>query len=553
MTMLPIEAIHASEHNARHIASDTASDLELQTSMATLGLLQPIVVMRNGNGYTLIAGARRLAAAQALGWTDIETREVAPSDVMSDQGITAISAAENMVRAGMHPVDQWRAMIALTDHGYTLDGAAAALGLAPALARRLDHLGRMAPELIEALAWERELPATGALRVIALAPHDVQVKALAAAGKRRGIDWHTVAMRCERRRIPRALAIFDTEANGIVWDEDLFAEPGSDEQFTTTELAKFIAAQVRALEERAAASKGRIVAMGWLRDRPLRSRLPSGWRGTWEPMPKRWNKTDARRAFCCVSEEGWEFGKVETVVAVPADPIVSVASDDPSDTMPREPRPPISKATFNRLAALKTEAVRERLPLIAANKNPADMLRALLLVLSFENVALYDANNQYGSGPYRDLAHNLVDTDGHPRDVTEGDLCTIAADVIVRVVQFSGPDIPRSSGQAAEWLAQMVGATMPRCDTAEILKGVSGDMLMKLAREHGFDEKGKVSDLRARLVGHLPDWRPVDFDAPGPIAAFTDDQMSDEISDNDAAQLDPGIDRGLPTFEDEAA
>jgi hypothetical protein len=74
-------------------------------------------------------------------------------------------------------------------------------------------------------------------------------------------------------------------------------------------------------------------------------------------------------------------------------------------------------------------------------------------------------------------------------------------------------------GKAAVWLARMVGADMPRCDTEEVLKGCSKDLLIATARAHGLDDTGTTAALRARMVGKLPDWRPVGFDLAGPEVA----------------------------------
>src|SRR5215216_2586430 len=50
---------------------DTAELAELQASLATSGLLQPIILRRQGDAYELIAGERRLRAATNLGWNEI--------------------------------------------------------------------------------------------------------------------------------------------------------------------------------------------------------------------------------------------------------------------------------------------------------------------------------------------------------------------------------------------------------------------------------------------------------------------------------------------------
>ena len=107
MTTMPIDSIHESTDNARRVMSDTLSDDALRTSIDTLGMLMPILVKPNGDGYVVVAGNRRLAAARALGWDEVPVVTLLTSK--DNIHTAAMSAAENMVRAPMHPVDTWRA------------------------------------------------------------------------------------------------------------------------------------------------------------------------------------------------------------------------------------------------------------------------------------------------------------------------------------------------------------------------------------------------------------------------------------------------------------
>lgn len=60
--------IRVSKDRARKDLGDLS---ELAESMRTLGLLQPILVRPDGPGWEVVAGHRRLAAAQSLGWDQI--------------------------------------------------------------------------------------------------------------------------------------------------------------------------------------------------------------------------------------------------------------------------------------------------------------------------------------------------------------------------------------------------------------------------------------------------------------------------------------------------
>lgn len=66
---------------------------ELASSLATVGLINPIIVNENGE---LIAGERRLVAAKQLGWTDIDVRQF--KDLPREQQYL-IEIEENVKRA----------------------------------------------------------------------------------------------------------------------------------------------------------------------------------------------------------------------------------------------------------------------------------------------------------------------------------------------------------------------------------------------------------------------------------------------------------------------
>jgi len=543
-TIIPIDAI-AEADNARRIPAPSRDDEMLQASILAIGLLQPLLVTPNGgpDSYKLIAGHRRLAAVMALDWREVPVMVVGKAgDTASAPEALAMSAAENMVRMPMHPVDTWRAIGALVDQGISREGAATALGLTPRYAQRLDKLGRMAPEIIDTLAAQRELPSDALLRTIALAPAAVQQKAIAGAlkarGKREMVDWWAVARDCEVGRIPASRAIFSTAQppqGPVQWDEDLFAEPGSDEQFTTTDIKAFLAAQQAALVDQAAASKGRIL-LSTLNDRG-EIEAPAGWTLVWDRTPKRWKKDDPRKLVKAVIRRGYDIGSITERVAVPKPPARPAndtrGPDADAAAAPARERAPITKAVQGRLAALKGEALRARLPALADSGDTDDALRALLLVFAAKNVNVQTSGQLYSRHSLGHLIGKLVNQDGQMQPLSNKELCALTGEIIGHAIMFDYPDAYVSSGPAAEWIGRFLFAAseMPRCDTEEILRGFSGDKLVEIAEAHGIDSSGKVGELRKRLIGALPDWHPVSFDAPGPEP----DEPEDDEADHEAA------------------
>jgi ParB family chromosome partitioning protein len=105
----------------------TDSELaELEASIRTSGLLQPIVVRSRGGGkWELVAGERRLRAVSRLGWTDI------PAVVrdFDDRAMLTLALVENLQRADLNPLEEAEGYERLIDEfGLTQQQVADAVG-----------------------------------------------------------------------------------------------------------------------------------------------------------------------------------------------------------------------------------------------------------------------------------------------------------------------------------------------------------------------------------------------------------------------------------------
>ncbi|MBN2136382.1 MAG: ParB/RepB/Spo0J family partition protein [Sedimentisphaerales bacterium] len=96
-----IAAISPNPHQARTVWDETEL-LELAESIKANGIVQPIVVRPAGSGYELIAGERRLKAAQMATLTTI------PALVRraTDEQMHEWSLVENIHRANLNPVER---------------------------------------------------------------------------------------------------------------------------------------------------------------------------------------------------------------------------------------------------------------------------------------------------------------------------------------------------------------------------------------------------------------------------------------------------------------
>jgi ParB family chromosome partitioning protein len=91
---------------------------ELATSIKASGVLQPVLVRRHGDGYQLVAGERRLRAAQLAGL------EMIPAILkqVDDRQMMELALIENIQREDLNPIDEAKAYKALvTTVGLTHD------------------------------------------------------------------------------------------------------------------------------------------------------------------------------------------------------------------------------------------------------------------------------------------------------------------------------------------------------------------------------------------------------------------------------------------------
>ncbi len=101
LTELPVDKIQRGEYQPRKYFDEEALQ-ELANSIAAQGIVQPIVVRREGSHYELIAGERRWRAAQLAGL------QVVPAVIrdLDTQSAAAISLIENIQREDLNPLEE---------------------------------------------------------------------------------------------------------------------------------------------------------------------------------------------------------------------------------------------------------------------------------------------------------------------------------------------------------------------------------------------------------------------------------------------------------------
>ena len=99
--MVPIDRIQQNPYQPRK--SFDAEELSgLGESIKAHGLLQPLVVRPVGDRYQLVAGERRLRAAQAIGFTQVPVCLVN----FNDQQVLEAALVENIQRADLNPIEK---------------------------------------------------------------------------------------------------------------------------------------------------------------------------------------------------------------------------------------------------------------------------------------------------------------------------------------------------------------------------------------------------------------------------------------------------------------
>jgi ParB family chromosome partitioning protein len=185
---IPIARIQRSPYQPRTAADTTALE-ELAASITVHGILQPIVVTETLDGYQLVAGERRVRAAEIAGLERIPAviRQLAPREQLE------VALVENIQRADLNPLEEARAYRQLIDEfGLSADDVATRVGRARSTIANTLRLLELSDAVRGALA-DGSISEGHARAIGALADHAHQDELLAVV-------------------VARGLSVRDTEA-----------------------------------------------------------------------------------------------------------------------------------------------------------------------------------------------------------------------------------------------------------------------------------------------------------------------------------------------------
>lgn len=147
VVFLPAKAILPNPAQPRKIFSEEALE-DLTQSIQRHGILQPLSVRRVGSNYELIAGERRLRAAQQAGLSEVPCLIMRMDD--KESGLTAL--VENLQRQDLDFIEEAQGIRCLMERwSFTQEQAARALGKSQsAIANKL-RLLRLGQGVLEAI------------------------------------------------------------------------------------------------------------------------------------------------------------------------------------------------------------------------------------------------------------------------------------------------------------------------------------------------------------------------------------------------------------------
>jgi ParB family chromosome partitioning protein len=110
VNFVPIEKVDASELQVR-VHFDESEIAALSNSIKEHGVLQPILVVQDGDRYKVIAGERRLRAARVAGMDRIPARVLSTNDKATHE----IALRENLDRVDLHPIEEGEGYLSLIE------------------------------------------------------------------------------------------------------------------------------------------------------------------------------------------------------------------------------------------------------------------------------------------------------------------------------------------------------------------------------------------------------------------------------------------------------
>lgn len=170
-TMVPIRDIHPNPNQPRTHFNEMELG-ELSESIQEHGVLQPLLVRKDTNGYMVIAGERRYQAATLAGLTELP---VIVRDV-DDAEMLTIALIENLQRSDLNPIEEAKGYKQLIESsGMTQTALSKAVSKSRfAISNSLRLLDL--PEQVQQMIFEGKITAGHARAILAVPYEDARIK-----------------------------------------------------------------------------------------------------------------------------------------------------------------------------------------------------------------------------------------------------------------------------------------------------------------------------------------------------------------------------------------
>ena len=234
-TTLSLSKIKPSRTNPRNIGAGKDADAELVASIKAIGIKQPPTVVKNCDGYDVVAGHRRVAAALRAGLKQIP---VIISDGKDDR---VWAVAENMVRAPLHPVDAFKAFRDLCHAGTSIEDIALQFGVSIRVVQQRLALGNLHDKILK--AYEKDEITLQTCMAYTLADKTKQLQMFNAGNR----DPWTIRRELNDKYIHMRHAEFDPKLYDGPIINDLFGE-----DVMATDRQKFLDLQMTWIKDEAA-------------------------------------------------------------------------------------------------------------------------------------------------------------------------------------------------------------------------------------------------------------------------------------------------------------
>lgn len=182
LVKLPLAELHPNPYQPRR--EWPVKEIQvLADSLRLHGLLEPIVVRPIGDHYEIVAGERRVRAAQVLGWTHIEAQVRS----LSDEEALQLALVENLQRKDLNPMEEARGYQALVDQfAWTHERVAKEVGKSRVAISNSIRLLSL-PDSIQAMV-SRETLSGGHARALAGLPSPAMQESLAQETVQKGFS-----------------------------------------------------------------------------------------------------------------------------------------------------------------------------------------------------------------------------------------------------------------------------------------------------------------------------------------------------------------------------